>query len=130
MAIVVVFNTGAAGSVKPPLFLQGLEVSFATLASVSVAAGQARDDTDAANLVLAAPATADFAVSGPGGLQTGQEQDHHRWDGESWILVPNVPTPGSQFPYMPNDPADWSGAPPITVAEALDRIAAALGPIA
>lgn len=26
--------------------------------------------------------------------------------------------------------ADWSGSPPATIAEALDRLAAALGPIA
>lgn len=31
--------------------------------------------------------------------------------------------------YTPADPAAWSGSPPATVQEALDRIAAALGPI-
>jgi hypothetical protein len=33
-------------------------------------------------------------------------------------------------PYAAAAPADWSGSPPRTVGEALDRIAAALGPIA
>ena len=32
--------------------------------------------------------------------------------------------------YSPAAPADWTGSPPTTLAEALDRIAAALGPIA
>lgn len=32
--------------------------------------------------------------------------------------------------YTPAVAADWSGDPPTTVQEALDRIAAALGPIA
>jgi len=32
--------------------------------------------------------------------------------------------------YAPASPADWTGTPPATLAEALDRIAAALGPIA
>jgi hypothetical protein len=32
--------------------------------------------------------------------------------------------------YEAADSADWSGNPPTTLAEALDRIAAALGPIA
>ncbi len=32
--------------------------------------------------------------------------------------------------YTPADAADWTGTPPATIAEALDRIAAALGPIA
>jgi len=32
--------------------------------------------------------------------------------------------------YAPASPANWSGLPPSTLAEALDRIAAALGPIA
>lgn len=32
--------------------------------------------------------------------------------------------------YSPAVAADWSGTPPSTIAEALDRIAAALGPIA
>ncbi len=31
--------------------------------------------------------------------------------------------------YSPSTPSDWSGSPPTTIAEALDRIAAALGPI-
>jgi hypothetical protein len=32
--------------------------------------------------------------------------------------------------YTPVDPNNWIGSAPITVAEALDRLAAALGPIA
>lgn len=32
--------------------------------------------------------------------------------------------------YIPGNPSDWTGSPPTTIAEALDRIAAALGPIA
>jgi hypothetical protein len=32
--------------------------------------------------------------------------------------------------YAPAVPADWSNSSPVSVAEALDRIAAALGPIA
>lgn len=32
--------------------------------------------------------------------------------------------------YHPADPTKWSGKPPTSLAEALDRIAAALGPIA
>lgn len=36
----------------------------------------------------------------------------------------------ADVPYTAAVSADWSGAPPATVAEALDRIAAALGPIA
>jgi hypothetical protein len=31
--------------------------------------------------------------------------------------------------YAPASSTDWSGSPPSTIAEALDRIAAALGPI-
>jgi len=37
---------------------------------------------------------------------------------------------GASASYTPADSADWTGADPTTVAEALDRIAAALGPIA
>jgi hypothetical protein len=33
-------------------------------------------------------------------------------------------------PYTPADSANWTGADPTTIAEAIDRIAAALGPIA
>jgi hypothetical protein len=33
-------------------------------------------------------------------------------------------------PYTPGTPGDWTGAAPTTIGEALDRIAAALGPIA
>lgn len=32
--------------------------------------------------------------------------------------------------YTPANATDWTGTPPTTLAEALDRIAAALGPIA
>jgi hypothetical protein len=32
--------------------------------------------------------------------------------------------------YTPAVPGDWTGTPPATLAAALDRIAAALGPIA
>lgn len=35
-------------------------------------------------------------------------------------------TPGG---YTPAETTDWTGADPTTIAEALDRIAAALGPI-
>lgn len=41
-------------------------------------------------------------------------------------------TPGNtaaEVLYTANNPADWNGSPPTTVAAALDRIAAALGPI-
>lgn len=31
--------------------------------------------------------------------------------------------------YSASTPADWSGDPPATIAEALDRIAAAVGPV-
>ena len=31
--------------------------------------------------------------------------------------------------YSPANASDWTGVPPTTVAEALDRVAAALGPI-
>jgi hypothetical protein len=34
------------------------------------------------------------------------------------------------LPYSAATPADWSGSAPATVGEALDRLAAALGPIA
>lgn len=34
------------------------------------------------------------------------------------------------LPYEAANAADWSGSAPTTIAEALDRIAAALGPIA
>lgn len=33
-------------------------------------------------------------------------------------------------PYTPADSANWTGADPTTIAEAIDRIAGALGPIA
>ena len=35
----------------------------------------------------------------------------------------------SDIAYTPGNAADWTGSPPATVQEALDRIAAALGPI-
>jgi len=37
---------------------------------------------------------------------------------------------GVTLPYTPAVTGDWTGADPVDVAEALDRIAAALGPIA
>lgn len=35
----------------------------------------------------------------------------------------------SSLPYSASTPADWGGTAPTTVKDALDRIAAALGPI-
>lgn len=35
----------------------------------------------------------------------------------------------SAVPYTPASSADWSGSPPANLQEALDRIAAAIGPI-
>ena len=32
--------------------------------------------------------------------------------------------------YTPGDAGDWAGTPPTTISDALDRIAAGLGPIA
>lgn len=48
-----------------------------------------------------------------------------------WVqgeLQSGLPAPAS--PYTPADSANWTGADPTTIAEAIDRIAAALGPIA
>lgn len=39
-------------------------------------------------------------------------------------------TTGEQVAYTPAVAANWTGTPPTTIAAALDRIAAALGPIA
>lgn len=36
---------------------------------------------------------------------------------------------GGDVSYHPSSVTDWSGNPPRTIAQALDRIAAALGPI-
>lgn len=35
----------------------------------------------------------------------------------------------SAVPYSPGNPSDWSGTPPANLQAALDRIAAAIGPI-
>jgi hypothetical protein len=51
------------------------------------------------------------------------------WDGTAWMAV-TIAQAALVATYYPADSADWTGTDPATTAEALDRIAAALGPIA
>jgi hypothetical protein len=70
-----------AGTVAPtwelaPLstgHVNGAQLTRPTAATVSIAAGQVRDDVDETNIRWASPLTVDLTASGAGGLDTGSE---------------------------------------------------------
>lgn len=62
-------------------YVTGLDLDYATAASITIGAGAARNSTNAYDLVVAAPLTVSLAVSGAGGLDTGSEA------ASSWYAV-------------------------------------------
>lgn len=76
-----------------------------------------------------------FADGTDGGYAWGDNEDPANqyleayWDGTAWMAV-TIAQAALVATYYPADSADWTGTDPATTAEALDRIAAALGPIA
>lgn len=63
----------------PTGYIDGLGLSFNTVAIVDIAAGEASDSTHVFNLVLSTPKTADITVTGAGGLQTGSTEAVDTW---------------------------------------------------
>lgn len=61
------------GATVPRSYVRGLQLSWTTVARVTVAAGRARNSTDTWTIDLAAPTVVDIAVAGVNGLDTGAE---------------------------------------------------------
>ena len=60
-------------AVVPTNYVDGLGLTWASVSTVTVAAGIARSDDDTLNIILAAPITPSIAASGVNGLDTGAE---------------------------------------------------------
>lgn len=64
----------------PTNYVDGLNLSVPTVASVAIAVGKGRTDNDAVNFTVAAPITVAITASGVGGLDTGVEAANTWYD--------------------------------------------------
>ena len=69
----IVHQLTGPGAIVPTKYVDGLALSWASVSTVTVAAGRARSDDDAFDIVLAAPITPSIAASGVNGLDAGGE---------------------------------------------------------
>ncbi len=65
------FNDSQTQRKLPKGFVHNLQASWLSATTLSVAAGECRDSTDAIDMVLAAPVTINAAIVGVNGLDTG-----------------------------------------------------------
>lgn len=67
--------------------------------------------------------------SGVPGREAAESNAERALNASAAALGRRIDGVSATIPYSAATPADWAGSPPATIAEALDRIAAALGPI-
>src|SRR5438128_1022956 len=74
------------------LYVEGLEVAYASATTVTVASGQARSSTNELDINLDTGVTIDFTVNGLNGLDTGSVAASKCY---SIFLIANPTIPGS-----------------------------------
>ena len=69
----------------------------------------------------------DYLVAHPALVLSFTKYDYLNWQ---WVAFFDFPTgAGGVAPYAPGTPTDWVVPLPTTVGEAIDRIAAVVGPV-